>query len=523
MQAWPLTVDRFIDHAARWYGNHEIVSRLADGAVVRTSWAELLLQAKRVSNALLASGIKPGDRVGTLAMNSAHHLACWYGIMGIGAVCHTLNPRLSDEQLTYIINHAEDRLIFADKDFTEIVARLLPSCPAVEKVVSIDDTESWEGFTSGHSVDVVWGMFDEQAAAGLCYTSGTTGDPKGVLYSHRSNYLHTMMTIQPNAMNLGIGDVIMPVVPMFHANAWGLAFAAPAVGSKLVLPGARLDGASLYELMENEGVTVTAGVPTVWQNLLQYISEHGLQLSSLKRVLVGGAACPRNVFDDFNALGVEVVHAWGMTELSPLGTCGTMDNEISTLPRAEQMQYRVKQGRVLMGIDIRIVDDKGAELPRDGKTSGFLQVRGHSVVAAYYKKDGSVLDADGFFDTGDIATIDPRGFMRITDRAKDVIKSGGEWISSVDMENTVMSHPGIELAAVIGVPHPKWDERPLLIVKRHPGQSVTAADLQAHIARSAAKWEVPDAVLFVDHIPLTATGKLDKKHLRGQYGASWQW
>lgn len=523
MQDWSLTVDRFIDHAARWYGSQEVVSRLADGLIVRTNWFDLLIEAKHLSNALLAFGIKPGDRVGTFSMNSANHLACWYGIMGIGAVCHTLNPRLSDEQLIYIINHGEDRLIFADKAFVEIIDRLLPSCPCVEKVVYIDDTEEWSGFIAGHSNAVVWGAFDENAAAGLCYTSGTTGNPKGVLYSHRSNYLHTMLTIQPNAFDLGLQDVILPVVPMFHANAWGLAYAAPAIGAKLVLPGIKLDGASLYELIEREGVTVTAGVPTVWQNLLQYMKEGNLGFSSLKRVFIGGSACPPSLIEDFKTLGVDVRNAWGMTELSPLGTSGMLDKEILALPWEKQMEYREKQGRAPVGIDMRIVDDNGEELSHDGETSGYLQVKGHSVVASYYKSDKSALDKEGFFDTGDIATVDPKGFMRITDRAKDVIKSGGEWISSVDMENTVMSHPEVELAAVIGVPHPKWDERPLLIVKCYEDASVTEEDLKQHIAESFAKWEVPDAVQFVDHIPLTATGKLNKKILREQYAEGWQW
>ena len=523
MQDWSLTVDRFLEHAARWYGYKQVVSRLADGSIVRTNWADLLRDAKRLSSALLAYGVKPGDRVGTFAMNGANHLACWYGIMGIGAVCHTLNPRLSHEQLIYIINHGEDRLIFADKGFAENIDRLLTDCPSVEKVIYIDDFADWEGFRRGQTEDVAWGDFDENKAAGLCYTSGTTGNPKGILYSHRSNYLHTMMTIQPNGFSLGMRDVILPVVPMYHANAWGLAFAAPAVGAKLVLPGLKLDGASLYELIENEGVTITAGVPTVWQNLLEYMKINGLGFSSLRRILIGGAACPRNLFDEFKERGVEVGHNWGMTELSPLGTAGVLDSEILDLPWEEQMEYRLKQGRVPMGIDMRIADDDGKELPRDGNSSGYLQVRGHSVAASYYKSDTSALDGDGFFDTGDIATIDPKGFMQITDRAKDIIKSGGEWISSVDMENTVMSHPDVKLAAVIGVPHPKWDERPILIVKCQDGVNVTEEALKVHIAKSAAKWEVPDAVLFVDDIPLTATGKLDKKLLRSKYAENWQW
>ena len=363
----------------------------------------------------------------------------------------------------------------------------------------------------------------KNTAAGLCYTSGTTGNPKGVLYSHRSNYLHTLTTIQPNAFNLGTQDIILPAVPMFHANAWGLAFSAPAIGAKLVLPGPKLDGASLYELIEKEGVTVTAGVPTVWQNLLHYMNGNALGFSSLKRVVMGGAACPPNLIEKFQTLDVDVIHAWGMTELSPLGTSGVLDKDMLALPWQEQMRYREKQGRVAVGMDMRIVDDNGSELARDGETSGYLQVKGHSVVASYYKSDESALDEEGFFDTGDIATIDPKGFMRITDRAKDVIKSGGEWISSVEMENTAMSHPGVELAAVIGVPHPTWDERPLLLVKCHDGASVTEEDMKQYIAQSVAKWEVPDAVLFVDQIPLTATGKLHKKVLREQYARDWQW
>lgn len=523
MQDFPLTVDNFINHAARWHGDREVVSQLVKGQVVRSDWKTLRAEAMRLSNALLADDIKPGDRVATMSMNSGKHLACWYGIMGVSAVCHTLNPRLSDSQLVYIINHAADRIIFADSSFESLLTRILPLCSCVEKVVYIDDEKgSWEDFLNEHPAHHDWCDIDERAAAGLCYTSGTTGNPKGVLYSHRSNYLHTLMILQPDIFNLGSEDVVLPVVPMFHANAWGLTFAAAAVGAKLVLPGLHVDGQSLYELIESEGVTFTAAVPTVWQGLLDYIESNDLYFSTLKEIMVGGAACSEALFLAFRKRGVEVQHNWGMTETSPLGTSSSSSAVMASLPEAEQLTLRLKQGRVPIGVDMRIVNEEGGSLARDGQTNGYLQVKGHSVVSRYYRADEDSLDGEGFFDTGDVATIDGAGYMSIMDRAKDVIKSGGEWISSVAIENSVLDHPAVSLAAVIGVPHPKWDERPLLLVQTHEDSEVSVEELQSLLLKKLAKWEVPDVVLFVDDIPLGATGKIDKKVLRERY-TDWTW
>lgn len=523
MQDWPLTLDKFIDHAARWHGDTELVSRLNDGTLVRTDWRSVREDALRVSAALLAAGIGRGDRVATMAMNSSAHLAAWYGIMGIGAVCHTLNPRLGEEQLRFIVNDAGDRMILTDAMFLPLVERLCEGCPSVERLVAIDD-ERWDAFLEeGRGVVPVWGDFPEASPAGLCYTSGTTGDPKGVLYTHRSNYLHSMTSLQPDVMDLSASEVVLPVVPMFHANAWGVTFSGAAVGCKLVMPGARLDGRSLYELMEQESVTYSAGVPTVWQGLLQFLDAEKLRLTSLRRVLIGGAACSEALFRAFEAHGIEPIHAWGMTETSPLGSVATATASLRTRSKAEQLAALLKQGRVPIGIDLRIVDSKGAALPHDGEQSGFLQVRGHSVVDTYFGMERSAIDADGFFDTGDIATIDPLGYMRITDRAKDAVKSGGEWISSVDLENTALAHPAVALAAVIGAPHPKWDERPVLIVQLKQGANASAEELCALLATRHAKWEVPDAVIFTDAVPVGATGKIDKRRLRETYLPGWSW
>ncbi|WP_313803204.1 long-chain fatty acid--CoA ligase [Sphingobium sp.] len=519
MQSWPLTVDRFIDHAARWHADVPIASRNHEGAITHMSWEGVRRDASRLSHALAAHGIMPGDRIGTLAMNGVRHVAAWFGIMGMGAICHTLNPRFSDEQLSYIINHAADRLIFIDRQFLPLVDRLRSQCPVIERVVVLDGDGGggWERFLNGHGEDYPWGRFDENSGSGLCYTSGTTGAPKGVLYTHRSNYLHTMMILQPDSFNLGAGDIVMPVVPMFHANGWGLIFAAAAVGAKLVLPGSRLDGASLHDLIEREGVTVTAGVPTVWLSLLAYLKDTGKRPGKLKRVFVGGAACSEAIIRAFDQYCVEVQHVWGMTELSPVGTSGRPTPEVQALSHDEQIPYRLAQGRSMIGVDLRIVDEQGKELPRDGKSVGAIQIRGHSVVGRYYRSDAPALDADGFFDTGDVGTIDAHGYMRITDRAKDVIKSGGEWISSVDIEINAMNHPGVELAAAIGVLHPKWNERPLLLLKRSVNSDVTEEEIRELLSNRLARWAVPDAILFVDDIPLGATGKIDKKPLRARY------
>jgi fatty-acyl-CoA synthase len=526
MQDWPLTVDRIIDHAKSWHGDREVVSRSVEGAIVRTTYADIHGRAKRVSNVLAGLGVKTGDRIATLAWNTARHIEAWYGIMGMGAVCHTLNPRLFAEQLVYIINHAEDRVIFTDLTFTPILAGIRDQIPTVKQIVVLTDPDHmpsdlpgalcYETLLEQASADFVWGGFEESTPAGLCYTSGTTGNPKGVLYSHRSNFLHTLVTMGVDVLGVSACDVVLPVVPMFHANAWGLAFSAPGVGAKLVMPGMKLDGASVHELLESEQVTFSAAVPTVWQMLLNHLRETKGQLTSLKRVVIGGSAVPEAIVRGFrDEFGVSVTHAWGMTETSPLGTQATPNHRIAAMGDEDRLRFQLKQGRPPLCIDLRLTDDEGHDLPRDGHTFGKLLVKGPFVVGEYFRGDGGqILDDQGFFDTGDVATLDEHGFMQITDRSKDVIKSGGEWISSIEIENIAAGHPKAELAAVIGVFHPKWDERPLLLVKLKPGQSGTKEEFLKFLEGKIAKWWTPDDVVFVDDIPLGATGKIDKKLIR---------
>lgn len=526
MQDWPLTVDKIIDHAKNWHGEREVVTRSVEGPIVRTTYAQIHDRAKRVSSALKDWGIQPGDRVATLAWNTANHIEAWYGIMGIGGVCHTLNPRLFPEQLVYIINHAEDRIIFVDLTFVPLLEAILPHIPKVERVVIMTDAAhmpqtklpkavAYEDAIAGQSTDVVWGDFDEQTACGLCYTSGTTGNPKGVLYSHRSNFLHTFMAMQSTVVGAKTTEVILPVVPMFHANAWGIAFVGPASGAKLVMPGAKMDGASIYELLEGEKVTFSAAVPTVWQGLLAHMREHDLKLSTVTRVLIGGSAVPESLIrafhDDF---GIEVLQGWGMTETSPIGTLSNMTPELQDKPFEEQLKWRVKQGTPPLGIELKLKDDAGVVQPNDGETYGRLMVKGPTVARGYFREEGEVIDDDGFFDTGDVATVDEMGFMQITDRAKDVIKSGGEWISSIEIENIAVGHPKVELAAVIGAAHPRWDERPLLILKLKPDETLDKQEHLDFLTGKIAKWWMPDDVVAVDDIPLGATGKIDKKLLR---------
>jgi len=437
MQDWPLTVDRILDHAREWHPRSEVVTRSVEGPITRVTYADLHQRAKKVSNVLKAWGINAGDRVATLCWNTDRHVEAWYGIMGIGSVCHTLNPRLFAEQLVYIINHAEDRVIMTDLTFVPLLEAILPHIPKVERFVIMTDKahmpqtklpncEAYEDLIDQASADVVWGGFDENTACGLCYTSGTTGNPKGVLYSHRSNFLHTLMTMQASVLGATPDDVILPVVPMFHANAWGIAFAAPATGTKLVMPGAKMDGASIYELLETEGVTFSAAVPTVWQGLLQYMRETGSRLSTVKRVLIGGAAVPEMLIRAFeDEYGVEVVQGWGMTETSPVGTISNLRPEMRGWTKDDQIRQRVKQGIPPLGVSLKLENDEGNELPHDGETFGRLLIKGPTVAKAYFKGEGPIVDADGWFDTGDVATIDDHGFMQITDRAKDVIKSGG--------------------------------------------------------------------------------------------------
>jgi fatty-acyl-CoA synthase len=530
MQDWPLTLDKILDHAADWAGGRELVTRTVEGPIVRTNYAEIRRRAKKLSSALKDLGVKPGDRVATLAWNTARHIEAWYAIMGIGAVCHTLNPRLFPEQLCYIIGHAEDKVLITDLTFLPTVLRNRPLMTTVQTLIVMTDEDhmgeaagtgalALETLIEGGSPDCAWGGFDENTAAGLCYTSGTTGNPKGVLYSHRTNFLHTLVTMQKDVFGLSASDVVLPVVPMFHANAWGLVFSCPAIGCKMVLPGQRLDGPAVYELLETEGVTFTAGVPTVWQTLLQFMRDNGLGFSTLKGVGSGGSAVPESMVRAFrDDYGVEVYHAWGMTETSPVATVSALTPEILAQSREEQLRYKLKQGRPPLGVELKLVDDTGAVLPHDGRTVGHLKIKGAYVVGRYFKGEGGdIRDEEGFFDSGDIATIDPVGYIQITDRAKDVIKSGGEWISSIDIENLAAGHPKAAIAAVIGVAHPKWGERPLLLVKLKDGETATAQEFLGFFDGKIARWQIPDDVVFVDDIPLGATGKIDKKLIRQRF------
>ena len=527
MQGWPLTVDKILDHARDWHGDREVVSRSVEGPIVRTTYTNIHERARRISNALKGLGIGPGDRVATLAWNTRRHVEAWYGIMGIGAICHTLNPRLFVEQLCYIINHAEDKVIFTDLTFAPVLAQQRANMPTVKHVVVMTDRDGMKGvdlpgalcfedLIEQSSADVIWGGFDENLPAGLCYTSGTTGNPKGVLYTHRSNFLHTLVTMSADVLNLSGRDVVLPVVPMFHANAWGLAFSCPAVGAKMVMPGAKLDGASVHELIETEGVTFSAAVPTVWQMLLAHLRETKGKVTTLKRVMIGGSAVPEAIVRGFrDEFGVDVMHGWGMTEMSPLGTVSSMSAATAQLPPEEQIRYKLKQGRPPIAMEMKLVNDAGERLPHDGTTFGRLMVKGPFVVGQYFRGDGGeILDEEGFFDTGDVATIDEHGFMQITDRAKDVIKSGGEWISSIEIENLAVGHPKAAICAVIGAAHPKWDERPVLLVKLKEGEDATKEDFLSFLEGKIARWWMPDDVVFVDEIPLGATGKIDKKLIR---------
>ncbi|MDB5705898.1 MAG: medium-chain-fatty-acid--CoA ligase [Sphingomonas bacterium] len=530
MQDWPLTVDRILDHASAWHGDREVVTRSVRGPIVRTTYREIHGRAKKLSNVLLQLGIAPGDRVATLAWNSARHLEAWYAIMGIGAVCHTLNPRLFADQLCYIINHAGDRVILADKTFLPMLAENRARMPLVERFIVFADADDMEDVSlkgalcsevliAGASADCAWGGFDEHSACGLCYTSGTTGNPKGVLYSHRSNFLQALITLPRDVMSLSVTDTVLLAVPMFHANAWGLAFSGVAVGAKMVMPGPQMDGASVLELLESEKVTFSAGVPTVWQILLAHLQASGARPTTLRRIVTGGSAMPEALVRTFHEdYGIEMIHAWGMTESSASGTSSIATPDIAARPLDERIPYLLKQGRPLLGVEMRLTDDDDAPVPHDGTTKGRLGIRGPFIAREYYDAgNGSILDDDGFFDTGDICTIDPAGYMQITDRAKDVIKSGGEWISSIEIENAAAGHPKAEMTAVIGIAHPKWDERPLLLVKLRAGESATAEEFLQFLSGKIAKWCMPDEVRFVDDIPLGATGKIDKKLIRQRF------
>jgi len=530
MQDWPLLCHRIIDHAATHHAERPIVTRSIEGPMHSTNYAQVRSRALKVAQRLDRDGVKLGDRVATLGWNTWRHIEAWYGIMGIGAVYHTVNPRLFPEQIAWIINHAEDRVMMTDLTFVPLLEKLADKLPSIERYVVLTDAahmpqttlnnavayEEWIGSVDG---DFAWKSFDENTAAGMCYTSGTTGDPKGVVYSHRSNVLHAFMASLPDSKNLSARDVVMPVVPIFHANGWSLAFSTPLVGAALVLPGAKMDGASIYELLNTFKVTFTAAVPTVWLMLLQDLEKTGAKLPHLKRVVIGGSACPRAMAKTFqDVYGVEVVHAWGMTEMSPLGSLCTMKPEYAELTGEARLDIQQKQGHPPFGVEMKITDDAGRRLPWDGQTFGRLKVRGPAVAKAYFKAENeNILDAEGFFDTGDVCTIDRYGYMQVTDRAKDVIKSGGEWISSIDLENIAVGHPKVAEAAVIGVKHPKWDERPLLVIVLKKDESATKQEIMDFMEGKVAKWWLPDDVAFVDEIPHTATGKIQKITLRQQF------
>lgn len=527
----PLLISSLIEHAAKYHGDTEIVSRTVEGPIHRYTWADAHDRAKRMAKLLERLGVRRGDRVGTMAWNGYRHLEAYFAVAGMGAVIHTINPRLFPDQIEYIVNHAEDRFLFIDITFVELVESLIDRLPTVEGVVVLTDAAHmpqstripnllcYESLLDDEHGDYEWPVLDEHSAAALCYTSGTTGNPKGALYAHRSTIIHTYAEVAPDALGLSARDTILPVVPMFHVNAWGLPYGAAMVGAKLVMPGRALDGESVYELLTSENVTMTAAVPTVWLMLLNHMRKIGGRLDDLERVVIGGSACPRAMMEAFEyEFGVKVLHAWGMTEMSPLGVVNTPKRKFLDLSAEEQMDRGQSAGRPLYGVEMMIVDEQDRPLPWDGETVGELLVRGPWIIQEYFKIGRS--DAhrvDGWFATGDVCAIDPDGYIWITDRIKDVIKSGGEWISSIDLENIAVAHPDVAEAAVIGVPHPKWDERPLLVVVRREGATLTREDVLHFFEGRVAKWWLPDDVAFVDELPHTATGKLSKLQLRKRF------
>jgi fatty-acyl-CoA synthase len=515
MQDFELRVPRLLDHAEREHGGRKIVTRWADGRETRTDWAGIARDARRFAQALERLGIAPGDRVGTLAMNHDHHLVAWYGTIEMGGIVHTINPRLFDDQLVYIANHAGDRVLLYDTAFQPIIDRLKPRWTSIERYIAFD-TGDFEALLDVENGDYAWREGAEREPCMLCYTSGTTGHPKGVLYDHRSTVLHAMNAAAPWVMGLSSRDTVLPIVPMFHAAAWGLPFAAALAGAALAFSQVN-DAAVLYDLMHREEVTLGSGVPTVWLAFFQHLDAGGTVPPSLRQITVGGSAAPRAMLARFLDLGIKPTHLWGMTETSPVATALAPRADWDALDREAQLDIICRQGAAPFGVELRIVDDAGLELPHDGATSGRLQVRGPWTVKRYFGADSDAVDAEGWFDTGDVAVIHPDRTMQITDRAKDVIKSGGEWISSVDLENAALGCSGVAEAAAIGVFHPKWGERPVLIVVRKPGGTVTADEIKDHLATLVAKWWLPEAIIFVDALPHTATGKLLKTELREQF------
>ena len=529
MQQQSLLISSLIDFAERHHGDGEVVSRRVEGDVHRYTWADVANRSRQLANALDGLKLGQGDRVATLAWNGYRHLEMYFGVSGSGRVLHTLNPRLHPDQVVWIVNHAEDQILCFDMTFLPLVQAVHARCTTVKHWVALCDADklpsdtgipnliSYEVLIGQQARSYVWPQLDENTASSMCYTSGTTGNPKAALYSHRSTLLHAYAAALPDVMCISARDAILPVVPMFHVNAWGIPYSAAMTGAKLVFPGPALDGKSVYELIEAEKVTFAAGVPTVWQMLLGHMKPAHLKFSSLKRTVIGGSACPPAMIDAFrDDYGVDVLHAWGMTEMSPLGTLCTLKNKHLSLPAEAQMKLRLKQGRAIFGVDMKIVNDAGETLPHDGKTYGDLLVKGPWIIREYFKQEGPPPLIDGWFPTGDVATIDEDGFMQITDRSKDVIKSGGEWISSIDIENIAMAHPDVAMAACIGMPHPKWDERPVVCVVKKPGSALSSAEMLKFYEGKTAKWQIPDDAIFVEAIPLGATGKMLKTKLREQ-------
>lgn len=530
MMDQPLLISGIIEFAARHYADTEIVSRRVEGDLHRYTYRACELRARKLAHALAGLAVRMGDRVATLAWNGYRHMELYYGVSGSGAVLHTINPRLHADQVAYIVNHAEDQLLFFDLTFLPAIEQMARQCKTVKGYVALCGREHmpretnipmllcYEELIGAAPDDFVWPQFDERSAASLCYTSGTTGNPKGALYSHRSTVLHAYASAMPNGLNVSSADVVLPVVPMFHVNAWGLPYSALLAGAKLVYPGPALDGKSLYDLFEDEGVTFSAGVPTVWMGLINHVLQNDLRFSTFRRTVIGGSACPPAMMDTLiDRLRVQVVHAWGMTEMSPLGTACALGAKHAGLAPEQQRAVLRKQGHALFGVDLKVVDDDGSELPWDGATYGHLMAKGPWVVSGYFRGEGGEVLQDGWFPTGDVATIDPDGYLAITDRSKDVIKSGGEWIGSIDLENIAMAHPSVVQAACIGVQHPKWGERPLLVVVKRPGVDLARETLLGFFDGKVAKWWIPDDVVFTEALPVGGTGKIQKNKLRKLY------